>query len=361
MKRLFTKIHLWLSIPFGVVIAIICFTGAILVFEDEILEAQYPERYFVKEVKKEALLPSKLVSEVQHTLGDTVRVTRIRMYGEADRNWKFYFDKGDTYFVDPYTGRLAGKDERCVFFSKTMRLHRFLLHSYRYGKDTPWGKWIVGCSTIAFAFILITGLVIWFPRNRKSLKNRLTIKTGAGKFRFWYDLHVTGGFYAAFFLLAMALTGLTWSFPWYRTAFYSLLGGAPTQSGKWIKPTVDETTDYLQWNKVCAEIQKRYPDYNTINIQHQSISVSATNYGNTGATDKFTFDAANGLITKEELYKDASNYTKLRGWVWAFHSGQWGGMTTRILSFLATILGGIFVFTGYYFWIRKKLQRRKHY
>ena len=51
MKKIFAKIHLWLSIPFGIIIAIVCLTGSILVFETEILELCYPSRYFVKEVK----------------------------------------------------------------------------------------------------------------------------------------------------------------------------------------------------------------------------------------------------------------------------------------------------------------------
>ena len=359
MKKFFTKIHLWLSLPLGIVIAIVCCTGAILVFENELLEARYPSRFFVGEAKESTLPPSQLIEKVQHALADSVKVTRVRMYGEADRNWKFYFDKGDSYYVNPYNGELAGRDERSVFFSKTMRLHRFLLHSYRYGKDTPWGKMIVGYSTIGFVFILITGLIIWFPRNRKSLKRRLTIKTNAGSFRFWYDLHVAGGFYAAFFLLAMALTGLTWSFPWYRTAFYSLLGGEPTKSVRWKAPEVDETTDYLQWDKVFAEMERRYPAYTVINLQHGSISVSDTRYGNTGATDRFTFNVADGNIIKEELYENSSAYSKLRGWVWAFHSGQWGGMTTRILSCMAAILGVVFVVTGYYFWLKKKFRRNR--
>ena len=37
MKKFFAKIHLWLSIPFGIIIAIVCLTGTILVFEAEIL------------------------------------------------------------------------------------------------------------------------------------------------------------------------------------------------------------------------------------------------------------------------------------------------------------------------------------
>ena len=44
------------------------------------------------------------------------------------------------------------------------------------------------------------------------MANESTISVGRGFRRFWYDLHVAGGMYALFFLLAMALTGLTWSF-----------------------------------------------------------------------------------------------------------------------------------------------------
>ena len=36
MKRIFRKIHLWLSVPFGIVITLVCFSGAMLVFEKEL-------------------------------------------------------------------------------------------------------------------------------------------------------------------------------------------------------------------------------------------------------------------------------------------------------------------------------------
>lgn len=359
MRKIFTKIHLWLSLPLGIIIAIICFTGAILVWENEVLEARYPSRYFVEKIEGEILSPSALVKEVHAALPDSMRVNRLKIYGEADRNWKFYLNNGEVYFVNPYTGQLAGKDERSVFFSQTMRLHRFLLHSYTYGKDYPWGKRVVGISTIGFIFILLTGLFIWFPRNRKSLKNRLSVKTTAGSFRFWYDVHVAGGFYTAIFLLVMALTGLTWSFPWYRTAFYSLLGAAPVSNTSGKKVTkVDGAIDYVQWDNVYGEMKNRYPDYTQITIQNERSSVSTARYGNTGATDKFLFSGADGRITEEELYESSSAYSRMRGWVWALHSGEWGGITTRILSCLAALIGVVLVFTGYYFWVKKKVRKR---
>ena len=43
MKDFFRKLHLWVSVPFGAVIAITCFTGALLVFEDDITYLYYSD------------------------------------------------------------------------------------------------------------------------------------------------------------------------------------------------------------------------------------------------------------------------------------------------------------------------------
>ena len=56
---------------------------------------------------------------------------------------------------------------------KIMRLHRWLLDEYKRDGSFAWGKTIVGYSTLVLAIIIISGLVIWYPRNKKALKNRL--------------------------------------------------------------------------------------------------------------------------------------------------------------------------------------------
>lgn len=359
MKKNLVKLHLWLSIPFGCVIAIVCFTGAILVFEDEIKEMNHPERYLAVEVNGKALLPSQVVAEAQQMLPDTLTVTGVRIFGEADRNWRLYMDKGNSYYVNPFTGRVSGEDIGDEFVRTITRLHRFLLHSYRYGTDTPWGKMVVGYSTIAFVFIIFSGVMIWWPASKTMLKKRLKINIRSSAFRFWYDLHVAGGIYASIFLLAMALTGLTWSFKWYRTTFYTVLGGAPIQSS-YISTFKNTTIDYAQWDKVYSEINERYSGYRSITIKNGSISVATNHYGNIFAADHFCFDPSDGQITKSEFYADTSNYNKLKGWVWSVHSGQWGGIITRLLNCVAALLGSVFVITGYFFWLRR-LKRKKKY
>ncbi|MDE6236819.1 MAG: PepSY domain-containing protein, partial [Muribaculaceae bacterium] len=48
MMKIFRKIHLWLSVPFGIIITLICFSGAMLIFEPEITRSVKSDVYFVK-------------------------------------------------------------------------------------------------------------------------------------------------------------------------------------------------------------------------------------------------------------------------------------------------------------------------
>ena len=361
MKKFLTQLHRWLALPFGLLIGLICMTGALMVFENEILEASYPERYFVEKSSHEPLSPTMLIAKAEEQLPDSVHVTGLKMYHRADRTWLLYVhgQKNDV-FVNPYTGQLTGEDRRSPFFRNTVSLHRRLMHEVKKG-ETPWGKWIVGTATIGFTGILLSGLFIWWPRNRKMLKNRLQVKLGKGPFRFWYDLHIAGGFYTGIFLLLMALTGLTWSFPWYRTPFYTLFGADPVEMAQPRKrDTPDKEyrpVDQRHWDKVVCDLKRRYPDFNTLTLKDGNVTVQSTDYGNVYARDEYHFDATDGLITKVIADADRTQYSRLRNWVYCIHTGSWGGMATRILYVLSTLMGVVLCLTGYWFWWRKRSRR----
>ena len=117
------------------------------------------------------------------------------------------------------------------------------------------GKLIVGISTIMFVFVLISGAVIWWPRNRQMLKNRLSIKWSKGCKRLLYDLHVAGGIYALVVLLALSLTGLTWSFSWYRGGFYKVFGSEVVERSKSKSKSItagaqSEAVEFAKWQSV---------------------------------------------------------------------------------------------------------------
>ena len=230
MKKVFSKLHLWASLPFGLVITITCFTGALLVFENEITEVCSDGAASV-EVAGEPLSVDILVERVEAANPDSAKVKSVVIPEDPTEAWIVNLSqpKRAAVYVNQYTGEVTGKKERLPFFDTIFRLHRWLMDSNPGNGAVFWGKVVVGTSTLVFVLILVTGLVIWWPRNRKMLKNRLCIVLRKGSNRFWYDLHVAGGFYALLFLLVMALTGLTWSFEWYRNSFYDLFGANDVQ------------------------------------------------------------------------------------------------------------------------------------
>ena len=373
MKKIFRQIHLWLSVPFGLIISLICFSGAMLVFENEVMELVRHELYYVKKVETVSLPVDRLLEEVELTLPDSVSVTGINVFSDPERAWQVNLSKPRraSVYVDQYTGEIKGKYERPAFFVTMFRLHRWLLDSMKADGGVFWGKMIVGVSTLLFVVVLISGIVIWWPRTRKALKNSLRISVGRGFRRFWYDLHVAGGMYALFFLLAMALTGLTWSFGWYRAGFYKVFGVEVQQGGTHSGVTlrggrgsdqpgknVSHSSSYVCWQQVYEQLALNNPGYKQITLSDGVANVSFNTFGNQRASDRYKFNPHSGEIDEVVLYKDAEKAGKIRGWIYSVHVGSWGGMLTRLLTFIAALIGATLPLTGYYLWI-KRIWRKK--
>ena len=266
MKKIIRKIHLWLSIPFGLILTIVCFTGACLVFEKEITRWLRPE--------------------LVETAG--------------------------------------GRHERLPFFDTLFRLHRWLLDSPS-GDGTAWGKLIVGVSTLALVLIVVTGVVMWLTH--RPLTASLRIHCRKGWFRFWHDLHVAGGVYTTVFLLAFALTGLTWSFSWYRTGFYRAFG---VESSLLQRPAHGGHGQAHGGNRLARPNSSGHP-----NPPHN--------------TDQ----------KADSPHPGQEKARQVRRAVYQVHTGSWGGMPTRILTFLAALVGTTLPLTGYYLWFKKRARRRR--
>lgn len=380
MKKAFRKIHLWLSVPFGLIITVICLSGAALVFEDEVTELCRRDLYYVEKVSGAPLPVEYLIEKVAGTLPDSVAVTGVSISSDAERAYQVNLSKPRraSVYVDQYTGEVKGRHERAPFFLTMFKLHRWLLDGMKPDGGIFWGKMIVGVSTLMFVFVLISGIVIWWPRTKKALKNSLKITVGKGRRRFWYDLHVAGGMYALVLLLAMALTGLTWSFSWYRAGFYKVFGVEMKQrTGHGALQTVhgtqqtahggksgrnsseegrgnrEHTSPYACWQQVYEELKARNAGYKQITVFNGSASVSFERFGNQRAADRYAFNPQDGEITEVTLYKDTDASGKMRGWIYSVHVGSWGGIFTRILTFIAALLGGTLPLTGYYLWLRR--------
>lgn len=432
-KKLFRKLHLWLSVPFGIFIALICFSGSMLVFEKEITERSRHDLYFVQEVRETALPLDELMERVAATLPDSVSVTGVTLSSDPARACQVSLSKPRraSLYVDQYTGEVKGRSERLPFYDTMFHLHRWML-----GSSKGFGKLLVGLSTLALVVILITGLLMWLMNRNKPLAKSLKISFTKGWPRFWHDLHVAGGIYATIFLLALALTGLTWSFPWYRNGFYKTFGvetsaegghGAPAadsekKGGREARPENpggsseesrhggrgehaeahdgrpahadhaeraeatgernrherggDENrrrgseagrpehaaprSPYAHWQEIYEQLAQSHPGYRQITLSEGSASVVPAGRNSLRAGDRFDFDRR-GRITGGKPYAEQDKSAKVRSGVYTVHVGSWGGLVTRLLTFLAALLGATLPLTGYYLWIRRLVKGHPHH
>lgn len=374
MMKILRKIHLWISVPFGIIITLICFSGAMLVFEHEITRAVQHDIYYVAEVRDNPQPVGELMKKVAATLPDTVSITGVTVFHDPARTYQVNLSTGRnaSLFIDQYTGRITGRYERIGFFAKMFRLHRYLLDNANpRGKGIKAGKWAVGISTLVFVAALITGIVIWCPRVSKAgLRRSLSVSFSKGWTSFLKGLHVAGGMYVVVFILVMALTGLTWSYQWYRTAFYTLFGAgeAPRIVRHTMLPTdrkdredgvnTSDNSEFELWQQIYDELAAENPGSPKITVGHGIAIVFLNDFGNGRATDRYKFDRNSGELKVTSAYSDAEKSIRLRGWVYSTHIGSVGGVITRVIWFISALLGATLPLTGYYIWIRHLIRKR---
>ena len=379
VRKLFRKLHLWLSLPFGLIIMTTCLTGALLVFEREITELVRHDSYTIPVRKTQSLSLQSLLERVARETPDSVQITSVTIPSDFRRAYTVGLSKPRRagVLVDPYTGKIVGQSGRLPFFTTVRELHRWLLDSMKPDSEGIfWGRVIVGTSTLLFVFILLTGLFLWRPKKLKGVGKRLKISLRQGRQRLFTDLHTVGGVYVFVLLLAMAMTGLTWSFEWYRTGFYKVFGAEMAEAGKGDKgPKKDKRKDvpreegveqaklpasHIYWEEVVSYVREvSEADYTEITVKDGEVEVPLAGLGNSRAADSFRFDKKTGQVTEYKAYREAKRDKKLRGWIYSIHTGAWGGLFTRICYFLAALFGASLPLTGYYIFYQRKWGKKR--
>lgn len=328
MRILFKKIHLWLSIPFGLIISIICLTGAILVFEQDITRLINSELYEKLSVTEdmERLPVLELEKKINQQLGDTLTLVAVKYSASDDEICIASFaQQKQTLAVNPYNGEVKGWLKTCSFFDNVKKLHRWLFDVPKMMGGSSIGKTIVGTSALVMVVILISGFIIWFPKKGKMMYTRFRVSLNKGWKRFLYDCHVTLGFYSLIFLLLMSLTGPTWSFKWYSNAFNKLIGLENNVEKKQVEGNEKEVEYPVKKDNRSSEYKNRD------NVQQIPNSIKVIDARSSSA----------------------------KGVLFLIHTGAWGGLFSKILYFIAAIIGGTLPLSGYWLWLRKRFAKTK--
>lgn len=383
VKKWFGFIHLWIGLTTGIIIFLVSITGSIYVFRDELFNLAHHHVLYNNTTTKQPALPiTKLWDAAQKHIGAPYKLEAGTAFSEPDRNWEFttsnYNDSAITYFgwvlydytiyINPYTAKVEGVlDNKYEFFQLVKMLHwSLLLHTY-------YGQPIVGAAILLFIVSLISGLVIWWPKKTKQLKENMKVRWKARWRRINYDIHRSAVIYILPFIFIISLTGLVWAFKWIQAIVYVAATQSITPPER---PSIQSVYDNTySWpsekellNHIVASSFMHYPNAYSVHFHPadrqdttQSMSVYIRHNGVVYYNAALQYyDQYSGKMISAVTFDKLNRGEKLIYMNYDIHVGQILGTSGKILAFVVSLICASLPITGFMIWWgRRKINMRK--
>lgn len=420
IKRVLFEAHWLLGVSAGLVIAVVGFTGGMLSFKDDIQRWMNPGLMTVEPMAAQRLLsPGELFEAVSAAQPDK-RITSINLSADPQSAARVMFApppstegaprrRGETRYVDPYTGAvLEGEVRGQAFFRVVEDLHRRLVSG-----DT--GKQIVGASTIVLIVLALSGLYLRWPRRPLDWRAWLKFDFSRKGRSFLWNLHSVSGTWVLPVYLLASLTGLYWSYDWYRDGLFRLTGverpnaqGAPPQSAArqaGAAPQGGEARAASEAgagrqggagrdgvgpsgtgqgrqggerdgaaapalaaadiDRVWTAFRNAVAAYSTVGLrlperpgQPFQLTYLDVDPPHERASNRLVIDAGSGTVSQHERYTDKTLTEKLMGSMLPLHSGSYFGLPGLIVVMVASLLMPLFFITGWMLYLDRRRNKR---
>ena len=355
-KRVLFRLHWICGLTAGLVLAVTGFTGGLLGFEEPLLHVLNPQLH-IAAAGRTALTPDRWVAAARAAQpelqprsiawnGDDAAVA-VRMARGKDR--------GSELMVDPYTGHVLGAERGEGFFQTVEQLHRTLAAG-------PVGKQIVGASTAMLIVLTLSGLYLRWPRRARSASAWFRVDFRLKGRPFWWQLHAVAGTCLLVFYLLFALTGLWWSYDFYRDAV-NRMAGVTTPQRRQQPPAGDADAPLLPLDSAWTSFRLAVPDASqaTIALTSKPDAPIEVRYLTTAsphprAFNTRKFDATSGAAVGQELYAEQPAGRRFVSSIYPIHTGSLAGWPGRIVMAVAALLLPGFAISGIWIW----LLRRRH-
>jgi uncharacterized iron-regulated membrane protein len=361
LSKIISFLHLWLGLLAGSVLIVVALTGCILSFEDELSSVLFSKEQKVVPTADRLQIDSMVT--IAKATYPKKKIFRMIISSAPEKSVKATFGTKkagyDYLYLNPYSGKVISKGkENKRFFEVVLNLHRFLLAG-----DT--GKVITGISCAITFFMAISGLYLWWPKNKKMLKQRLLVKTDASFKRVNWDLHATGGFYTMIFLIIITSTGLVWSFDGVENLMFKLVDGEIRKTELVLQQPGKGKKAKGIFTKIVSKTDSIYPRKGDLTIQFpdkkdKPLLVSKENGEALVSTvDQVYFDNRSGKIISERPFVSLSLANQIRKLNKSFHTGSILGWPTKLIMFIVAFLTASLPVTGLLIYLGRGKKKKK--
>jgi uncharacterized iron-regulated membrane protein len=361
-RSLLFWLHLGVGLGLGLVIATMAATGFVLAFERQITTA-----FGTPKATGSADAPRIPVDAVLAHLPQQGSPTQLVEHRDRQSLLEVRYGRESTLLADPHTGQIVGQPSRRLhgFFELDERIHRRLGLSMQ----NAFGRSVTGAAALGFLCILLSGIVLWFPRKLSGAnwRARLLLRRGlAGKARDW-NQHNAIGLWLLLPLAAIAATGVIMAYPWATNLLYRATGSEPPVAAEKHGPPAAGREDRrghgdhgaaqaqtALLEPMVAMAAQQVPAWQSIALtvpgakdETVAITVDAGPGGMPEKVTRMAFDRQTGRLVRVERFSDQVMGRRLRLWARFVHTGEEFGLWGQSIAALAALGALWLVWTGW--------------
>lgn len=408
--------HLVTAVVTGLVILNLAVTGVLLTYERQIRDwatipslgdiSQYEDRLTL-----EALLAKQPASQPN---GTPNRQPNVVLSSDDSEPIQLRLGRRGGTYVHPYTG-----EELAVRNPWVIETFRFITSFHRWfsftGDSRPYAKFVVGVANLAFLFLVVSGLYLWFPRRwiRPLLRTSLVPKTSHASTKARdHNWHLSIGFWSAIPLIVVIVTGSVFSFRWTGDLIYGAFGverpGPPQRQAPAPEstPILDQSSDqrtasnpasnraestaparernngsrrtsrnqnlppidpntYMRLDQLVESAKSLYPDWQELtvtpprnNAPTVTVLVDMGNGGQPQLRETIQLDRQSGALVSRQTFDQLPLAQRIRGMVRFLHTGDYFGIVGQTIAGLVSLTSVLMVWTGLALAYRRLIQPR---
>jgi uncharacterized iron-regulated membrane protein len=368
VRPLLRQIHLWLGLALGGLFVLLGLTGAALVFYIEIDAALHP-------AAREAA--SGPAPGWDSPVWDRALVTARARWTDPHGTWSFEATgQGGTiparYYPSDHHSHHAERE--MVWFSAD---------GHRIVRAEPWGDYlmswlyelhmhllagemgsqIVGWSGFAMLLLLVSGVIVWWPRG--SWRKALAFKRHAVPLRRLRDWHKLSGLWSMLLLFVLVATGALLALPSIKTQLLSATIATPDKvpspsSGAESGQQIPVSQALIAAHRALPDARLAFVDVPGAGAEPFKMRVQVPGDPHHRFPASFVFvDQYSGRVLAVHDIRRGNAATTVSAWVRTLHDGSVGGLATRILAIVLGFVPLLLFLTGFFHWRRRLAARAK--
>ncbi|MFN9475265.1 PepSY-associated TM helix domain-containing protein [Acidovorax sp.] len=356
LNRLFV-LHSWAGIVTGLLMFIVCFSGAVVVFKNEIDLWANPSLAGLPRTQPPAPLDTVLAQLQARYPGATVETIAL----PDDVNPSYFAHVRERGAPASQRTKVALRsDTGAVVGPVDSQLGQYLrmLHVFLFFGP----RWIVGFLGTAMLVLIGTGIVI----HRKIIAELFTQRWGRSFRVVMSDLHKSAGIWGLGFHILIAATGAWLGLaPLLEQGTRYVMAGAPAARAARKPPAAEpapmQSLDalYQSAQQAVPGLQARYVSLRRWGTTSAEASFTGALAGHMASTARVDMNAATGKAKKVLDPRTAGFWSLVNGLMEPLHFGDFGGLALKWLYFILGMTPAFLSVSGTLIWLDSRQQRRR--